>query len=97
MMTSSSEAHVPPVLGSTLPWGPPGLLPAPLGLLHETLLLQKTEPATTVQPHLPSGYPISYATAKHHFHPVMSLFLPPPSSAVSTTDVLQVGYLKPPT
>ena len=66
MMTSSSEAHVPPLLGFTLPWGPAGLLAAPLGPIHETLLFQKTEPPTTVPA---AGDPTFYPAAKSYFSP----------------------------
>ena len=66
MMTSYSEAHVPPLLGSMLPWGPAGLLAAPLGPLHETLLFQKTEPPTTIPA---AEDPTFYPAAKSYFSP----------------------------
>lgn len=65
-MISSSKAHVPPLLGSTLPWGPAGLLAAPLGPLHETLLFQKTETPTTTPA---AGDPTFYPAAKSNFSP----------------------------
>lgn len=65
-MISSSKAHVPLLLGSTLPWGLAGLLAAPLGPLHETLLFQKTETPTTVPA---AGDPTFYPAAKSNFSP----------------------------
>lgn len=94
MMTSYSEAHVPRFW---VPCSPGVRLVSWLLLLGPFMRPSSSRKPSPPPPFQPLRIPHSTQQLKVIFHPVTSIFLPPPSSPFSTTDMLQMAYLKSPT